>query len=36
MCCDVVAHPFAEKILKKVNILGSFFKNNARAGKDFK
>lgn len=36
MCCDVVAHPFAEKILKKVNILGAFFKNNARAGKDFK
>jgi hypothetical protein len=34
MCSDVVSHPFAEKILKKVNILGSFFKNNARAGKD--
>jgi hypothetical protein len=29
---DIVKHPFADKILKKVNILGTFFKNNAKAG----
>jgi hypothetical protein len=32
--CDIVQHSFAERILKKVNILASFFRNNAMAGKD--
>lgn len=31
--CDVARHQFAEKLLKKVNDLAYFFKNNARAGK---
>ena len=34
MSCDVVQHPFADKLLKKVNILATFFRNNTRASKD--
>jgi len=34
MSCDVVRHQFADKLLKKVNTLAIFFRNNARAGKD--
>jgi hypothetical protein len=34
MSCDIVQHPFADKLLKKVNILATFFRNNARAGKN--
>ena len=33
MSCDVVQHQFADKLLRKVNILATFFRNNARAGK---
>jgi hypothetical protein len=33
MSCDVVRHQFADKLLRKVNILATFFRNNARAGK---
>ena len=33
MLCDVVRHQFADKLLRKVNILATFFRNNARAGK---
>jgi len=32
--CDIVQHSFANKILKKVNILASFFRNNAMAGRN--
>jgi hypothetical protein len=32
--CDIVQHSFANKILKKVNILASFFRNNAIAGRN--
>jgi hypothetical protein len=32
MSCDVVRHQFADKLLKKVNILAAFFRNNSRAG----
>ena len=32
--CDIVRHSFADRILKKVNILASFFRNNAMAGKN--
>ncbi|PKC01944.1 hypothetical protein RhiirA5_425943 [Rhizophagus irregularis] len=35
MSCDIVQHPFADKLLKKVNILTTFFRNNARAGAKF-
>ncbi|CAB4384296.1 unnamed protein product [Rhizophagus irregularis] len=35
MSCDIVQHPFADKLLKKVNILATFFRNNARAGAKF-
>ena len=34
MSCDIVQHSFADKLLKKVNILASFFRNNARAGRN--
>jgi hypothetical protein len=34
MSCDVVRHQFADKLLRKVNILAAFFRNNARAGRD--
>ncbi|GES90541.1 ribonuclease H-like domain-containing protein [Rhizophagus clarus] len=30
--CDIVKHPFAENLLKKINILANFFRNNAMAG----
>jgi hypothetical protein len=30
--CDIVQHSFAEKLLRKINILSSFFRNNAMAG----
>ena len=33
MSCDIVRHQFADKLLKKVNTLATFFRNNARAGK---
>jgi hypothetical protein len=33
MSCDVIQHQFADKLLKKVNTLATFFRNNARAGK---
>ncbi|RGB23989.1 hypothetical protein C1646_773699 [Rhizophagus diaphanus] len=36
MSCDIVQHPFADKLLKKVNILVAFFKNNAKAGAKFR
>ncbi|GES93878.1 ribonuclease H-like domain-containing protein [Rhizophagus clarus] len=29
--CDIVKHPFAENLLKKINILANFFRNNAMA-----
>ena len=32
MTCDIVKHPFAETLLKKVNVLTTFFRNNAIAG----
>ncbi|PKY20405.1 hypothetical protein RhiirB3_497616 [Rhizophagus irregularis] len=35
MSCDIVQHSFADKLLKKVNILATFFRNNARAGAKF-
>ena len=28
MTCDIVKHPFTEKLLKKVNILATSFRNN--------
>lgn len=31
---DMVQHSFAEKLLKKINILASFFRNTAMAGKN--
>ena len=31
---DMVQHRFAEKLLKKINILASFFRNTAMAGKN--
>lgn len=34
MSCDIVQHPFADKLLKKVNTLATFFRNNARASKN--
>jgi hypothetical protein len=34
MSCDIVQYSFTDKLLKKVNILAAFFKNNAKAGKD--
>jgi hypothetical protein len=30
--CDIVKHVFAEKSLRRVNILAAFFRNNAMAG----
>jgi hypothetical protein len=33
--CDIVKHPFAENLLKKINILANFFRNNAMAGMNF-
>lgn len=30
--CDIVQHRFATNILKKVNILATYFRNNAMAG----
>ncbi|GBC23933.2 ribonuclease H-like domain-containing protein [Rhizophagus irregularis DAOM 181602=DAOM 197198] len=35
MSCDIVQHSFADKLLKKVNILATFFRNNARVGAKF-
>ncbi|RGB22290.1 hypothetical protein C1646_776347 [Rhizophagus diaphanus] len=35
MLCDIVQHLFVDKLLKKVNILATFFRNNARAGAKF-
>ena len=32
--CDIVQHSFANKILKKVNILALFFRNNTMAGRN--
>ena len=32
--CDIVQHSFANNLLKKVNTLASFFRNNAMAGKN--
>ena len=31
---DIVKHPFAERLLKKVNALAYFFRNNAMTGMD--
>ncbi|CAG8739438.1 20188_t:CDS:2 [Rhizophagus irregularis] len=33
---ETFQHPFADKLLKKVNILATFFRNNARAGAKFR
>lgn len=33
--CDIVKHLFAENLLKKINILANFFRNNAMAGMNF-
>jgi hypothetical protein len=30
--CDVVQHTFADKLLRRVNILATFFRNNAMGG----
>ncbi|PKY34622.1 hypothetical protein RhiirB3_499344 [Rhizophagus irregularis] len=35
MSCDIIQHPFTDKLLKKVNILATFFRNNARASAKF-
>ncbi|GET53692.1 ribonuclease H-like domain-containing protein [Rhizophagus irregularis DAOM 181602=DAOM 197198] len=36
MSCDIVQHLFTDKLLKKVNILAIFFRNNARASAKFR
>lgn len=34
MSGDIVKHAFAERLLRKVNALANFFRNNAKAGMD--
>jgi len=34
IACDIIAHKFADKLLRRINILVTFFRNNSRAGKN--
>ena len=36
IACDIVSHTFADKLLRRVNILTTFFRTSHMAGKYFK